>query len=194
MSPLPAEFTNRRRDRAEPAPGEGLVYWHMLVGGYPEGVAIAPEAQKRLASFSGLHMTPLIAGPASLISEEKISRMAKSASRLLAGTGPVTVALGEVLYHPEAIVLAATPVTALAPVREAALAATREITGTGGPEESTAQWRPHVTVCYSTSRQPAEPVIAALGRSLPEHRPARRLTSGLTATPAGCARPGCRGR
>lgn len=98
MSPLPAEFTSQWRDRAEPAPGEGLVYWHMLVGDYPEAVTIAGEAQKRLAAFSGLHMTPLkwlhmttlIAGPANRISPESISRMAGSASRLLAGTPPIT--------------------------------------------------------------------------------------------------------
>lgn len=94
--------------------------------------------------------------------------MAGSASRLLASTPPITVTLGKVLYHPEAMVLAAAPATALNPVREAALAATREITGTDGQPENTARWTPHVTVCYSTTRQPAEPIIAALGRSLPE--------------------------
>lgn len=178
MSPLPAEFTDRWQERAEPAPGEGLVYWHMLVGRYPEAVAIAEEARKRLASFSGLHMTPLkwlhmttlIAGPADRISQENIHRMANSASRMLAGTPPVTVTLGKVLYHPEAIVLAAAPATALAPVREAALAATREITGAGGQPEDTTEWAPHVTVCYSMSRQPAGPVITALGRYLPERQ------------------------
>jgi hypothetical protein len=28
-------------------------------------------------------------------------------------------------------------------------------------------WMPHMTLCYSTSQQPAAPVIAALGRELP---------------------------
>jgi 2'-5' RNA ligase len=114
-----------------------------------------------------LHMTTLIAGPDDQIPPEAIRQMAGLASRQLADTPPVTVTLSKVLYHPEAIMLAATPASALAPVRAAALAATREITGAGGQAADLA-WTPHMTVCYSTSRQPAAPVIAALGRYLPE--------------------------
>jgi 2'-5' RNA ligase len=177
MSPMPAEFTDRWRARAEPAPGEGLVYWHMLVGHYPEAAAAAKEAQERLATFQGFHLTPLkwlhmttlIAGPGSQISAKQMQQLAESASRRLADTEPITVALGKVLYHPQAIMLAATPADALAPIREAALAATREVTGTDGEAEDR-PWTPHVTVCYSTSDQPAAPIIAALGRNLPERQ------------------------
>lgn len=114
-------------------------------------------------------MTTLIAGPSDQISPGDIQKMAESASRLLAGTAPITVTLGKILYHPEAIMLAATPATALTPIREAALAATREITGTGGQPENRL-WTPHITICYSTSRQPAGPIVSALGRDLPERR------------------------
>ena len=123
MSPMPAEFTDRWRDRAEPAPGESLVYWHMLVAGYPAEVAMAREAQLRLAPFGGLHMTPLkwlhmttlIAGPADQISSADIEHMTDSASRHLANTAPITVTLGKILYHPEAIMIAASPANALKP-------------------------------------------------------------------------------
>jgi 2'-5' RNA ligase len=177
MSPMPAEFIDRWRDRADQVPGEGLVYWHMLVGEYPEAAAAAQEAQHRLDGFEGFHLTPmkwlhmttLIVGPSDRISAGEMRQLAESASRRLAGIPPITVALGKVLYHPEAIMLAATPADALSPIREAALAATREITGTGGRVE-TKHWSPHVTVCYSTSDQPAGPVIAALGRDLPERQ------------------------
>jgi hypothetical protein len=30
-----------------------------------------------------------------------------------------------------------------------------------------AHWRPHITICYSTSSQPAKPIIDALGTQLP---------------------------
>lgn len=175
MSPMPVEFTDRWQDRPEPAPDEGLVYWHMLVGQHTEVVALARQAQQRLAPFAGLHMTPLewlhmtalIAGPAGEISDDDARRMAAVAARQLAGTGPITVRFGKILYHPEAIMLAAVPPDALAPVRDAARAATREVTGTEGQAAHAEPWTPHVTVCYSTSRQPAGPVIAALGRHLP---------------------------
>lgn len=123
MTPMPAEFTDRWRDRAEPAPGQGLVYWHMLVGQHPEAVAASQDARQRLAPFDGLHLTPLmwlhmttlIAGPSDEISPDHIQQMAKSATRHLAGTPPITVTLGKVLYHPEAIMVAVTPAAALAP-------------------------------------------------------------------------------
>ncbi len=177
MIPMPAEFRNRWRDRAEPAPGEGLVYWHMLVGEHPEAAAAAQEAHQRLGAFDGFHLTPLkwlhmttqVVGPSNQISAEQMQQLAESATRRLAGSPPITVALGKVLYHPEAIMLAATPAEALSPIREAALAATREVVGTDGQVEAR-PWTPHVTVCYSTSDQPAGPVIEALGRNLPEHQ------------------------
>jgi 2'-5' RNA ligase len=177
MSPMPARFTDRWRDRAEPAPGGGLLCWHMLVGEAPEAVAAAREARQRLAAFGGFHLTPLrwlhmttlVVGPSGQVPAGDMQELAGTAARLLAGTAPVTVTLGKVLYHPEAIMLAAVPAEALAPVREAALAATREVTGTGGQAESR-PWTPHITVAYSTSRQSAGPVITALGRNLPERR------------------------
>ena len=63
------------------------------------------------------------------------------------------------------------PASALVPVFEAAQAAALEVTGNPGvtstPGES---WFPHVTLCYSTSQQPAAPIIAALGKSLPPRK------------------------
>jgi len=35
------------------------------------------------------------------------------------------------------------------------------------PNQQPARWRPHITICYSTSRQPAKPIIDALGTRLP---------------------------
>jgi 2'-5' RNA ligase len=177
MSPMPAEFTDRWRDRAEPAPGEGLVYWHMLVGEHPEAAAAAQEAQQRLGAFEGFHLTPpkwlhmttQVVGPSNQITAEQMQQLAELATRRLASTRPITVTLGKVLYHPEAIMLAATPAEALSPIREAALAATREVTGTDGQAE-TRPWTPHITFCYSTSDQPASPIIEALGRTVPERR------------------------
>src|SRR5689334_5254669 len=140
MSGLPAEMTDRWRDRVQPAPGEGLIYWHMLVGLDPNVLALATNVRRRLARFSGLHMTPLawlhmtvlIAGAAKEISADRIQEMAAVASHLLASVPPVTVTVRKILYHPEAITLAARPAEALLPVLEAAREATREVTGSVG--------------------------------------------------------------
>lgn len=179
MSGLPTEMVDRWQDRPEAAPGEGFIYWHMLVGGDPEVVAMAQEAQRRLAGFGGFHMTPLnclhitvlIAGAATEISQEHVHQMAEAASRELTGIVPITVTLGKILYHPEAVMLAVRPADALVPVLEAAKKATEEVMGRPGRSGSKLEsWTPHITIAYSIARQSAGPIISALGRSLPERR------------------------
>jgi 2'-5' RNA ligase len=178
MNGLPAEMIDRWQDRAEPAPGEGLIYWHMLVGTNPDVIALAQEARRKLARFSGLHFTPyawlhmtaLIAGSAREITGEQIRQMASVASRLLADIPPPTMTAGKILYHPEAIMLAAQPAEALLPVLEAVREATQAVTGSKGRAGNKLPWTPHITIAYSTARQPAEPIITALGRALPERK------------------------
>jgi hypothetical protein len=113
----------------------------------------------------------LIAGSAGKITGEQIRQMASIASRLLADIPPPTVTVGKILYHPEAIMLATRPAEALVPALHAVQDATREVTGSPGRSGNKLQsWTPHITIAYSTERQPAGPIIAALGRSLPERK------------------------
>jgi 2'-5' RNA ligase len=175
MSPIPDRMIDRWENRVDQAPGEDRIYWHMLVGEHPQVAALAQTAQERLAGFSGLHMTPLkwlhitalIAGSASDITGSQLDQMADSAAQLLAGTPPITVTVGKILYHPEAIMLAARPGDSLTPVREAAQASTHRATGTHGQTGNRSPWTPHITLCYSTADQPADPIITALGHELP---------------------------
>jgi 2'-5' RNA ligase len=178
MNALPAEMIDRWQDRAEPAPGEGLLYWHMLVGTDPDVIALVQEARRKLAQFSGLHFTPyawlhmtaLIAGSAGEVTGEQIRQMASVAGRLLADLPAPTVTVGKIVYHPEAIMLAAQPAEALLPVLEAVREATQAVTGNPGRAGSKLPWTPHITIAYSTARQPADAIIAALGRSLSERK------------------------
>ena len=173
MSPLPVQFTDRWRDHSGRLSYEDAVCWHLLLGDHPAVRAAVAGAQQRLARFGGMYMTParwlhvtvLLAGPAAAISEDDRDRMLATAQAALAGTAPVTVTLGRVLYHPEGIALGVAPAGALAPVLAAAQTATREVTGTDG--SGGAAWTPHLTISYSTRDQPSAPVIAELGKSLP---------------------------
>jgi 2'-5' RNA ligase len=90
--------------------------------------------------------------------------------RRVADVPPVTVTFGKIRYHPEAIMLAARPAEELVPVLEAAKHATREVTGNPGRAGNKLPWTPHVTIAYSSARQPAGPIIEALGQSLPERK------------------------
>jgi 2'-5' RNA ligase len=172
---LPDQLTDRWQDRPEPPPGEGVVSWHMLMRDYPEVVDMARQAQQLLAGFDGLHMTPLrwlhittlLAGPAADFSPDQLRLMTETAADLLATTPPAAVSLGRILFHPEAIMFGVTPAETLTAIYDAARSATYRVTGKHAPDSPPARWRPHVTICYSTSSQPAKPIIEALGTQLP---------------------------
>ena len=176
MSPLPAQFTDRWGDRREGLSYEDSVCWHLLLGSDARVRTAAADAQRRLARFGGMHMTPvrwlhvtvLLAGPAAAITRDDIGEMLARARAHLAGTTPVTVTLGRFLYSREGIALAVSPASALSPVLAAARAATREVTGTSGSAGDVASaLMPHLTICYSTGEQAAAPVIAELGKAIP---------------------------
>jgi 2'-5' RNA ligase len=173
---LPELMTDRWARRADPAPGQRTLYWHVLMRDYPQVGELASQARHRLAPFRGLHMTPPewlhmtthVAGPADQYTDQQMQHMTAVASDYLADVPPITVSLGKILYHPEAIMLAVTQVGDLTPIRAAALAATKAVAGPVHDEE--AGWTPHVTLCYTTAQQPAIPIITALGTHLPERQ------------------------
>ncbi|MFG2002129.1 2'-5' RNA ligase family protein [Spirillospora sp. NPDC048911] len=177
MSQLPVQMRDRWLNRTEASPGTGTIYWHILLGGNPDVRSIAQSAQERLAQFEGLHMTPLdwlhmtvlVTGSTTEITHDQMETMVALASDSLADVAPVTVKLGPVLYHPEAIMLGVHPQESLRPVLRAAQAATRTVTDRAGRSTSgPGEWVPHMTLCYSTANQPARPLIESLGLALPE--------------------------
>lgn len=176
MSPLPATMRDRWQNRAEPSSGQGTVYWHILLHDHPQVRATARVAQERLSHFNGFHMTPakwlhmttLIAGSTEEISPEQMTTMLTEAQKVLSVIQPITVTLGRVLYHPEAIMIGIRPEGALEPILKAAQHATHKATGSEGTiNGSLPSWTPHMTVSYSTTQQPAEPIIGSLGKELP---------------------------
>ncbi|URM97074.1 2'-5' RNA ligase family protein [Actinomadura madurae] len=178
MSPLPKQMINRWQNREEPGPDQGTIYWHILLGDQPEARNAAQSAQKRLAEFTGLHMPPpewlhittLVVGPTDEITTEQQQDMLTAASELLAELPPVDVTLGRIFYHPEAIAAEVQPAGPLRQIRKAVQTATLKVTGREGHTEGPTQWLPHMTLAYSETEQPAEPLITALGRDLPASR------------------------
>ena len=86
--------------------------------------ALAALARQRLASFAGLQFTPeqwlhatvLMVGLSDGIAAASIDTMIEEARQRLGPVPPVTVSLGPVLYHPEAITLGMQPADALGAV------------------------------------------------------------------------------
>jgi 2'-5' RNA ligase len=176
MSPFPTQMRDRWQNRPEPAHGQGTIYWHILFHDHPQVRALAKKTQDRLSRIGGFHMTPerwlhmttLVVGSTDEISSEQATEMLTDARKRLSEIDPVTVSLGRVLYHPEAIMLGIRPERALDPILEAVRQATLEATGNAGAVNgSFSSWMPHVTVSYSISRQPAEPIISTLGKEVP---------------------------
>jgi 2'-5' RNA ligase len=153
---LPDQMTDRWALRADPSPGQRTLYWHVLMREYPQVGELASQARHRLAPFTGLHMTPPewlhmtthVAGPADQFTDQQMQRMTEAASGYLADVPPITVSLGKALYHPEAIMLAVTPIGDLTPIRAAALTATNDVVS---PADEEPGWAPHITLCYSNS-------------------------------------------
>jgi hypothetical protein len=173
---LPTQMTDRWHDRHKDGSDTGTVYWHMLMGNQPRVTGLAEQAQQRLAPFAAdlhmtphqwLHMTTLAAGPATSFSSQQFQQMTHTAASLLADVPPVTITLGRVLYHPEAIMLGVTPAEALQPIRDAALQATQLAAGVQETNTAPPCWTPHITICYSIADRPARPLIDALGLQLP---------------------------
>jgi 2'-5' RNA ligase len=172
MSPLPVRMADHWGPRADIA-GRAVYHWHMLFGDQPAVHELAALAQRKLDGLPGLdpvplrwlHLTTLVVGFADEVPPPSLDTMLSTARGLLAELEPIGVSLGRVLYHPEAVVLAVEPPTALEPVLSAVAIATREA-GLPG-RTATDPWLPHITVAYSNCTGPAEPVIEAVGRRLP---------------------------
>jgi 2'-5' RNA ligase len=175
MSLLPVRMADRWQDRADPGPGEAQLYWHILMRDQPQVRALAAVARQRLSGFTGLHFTPeqwlhmsvLRVGLTAELAHTEIDAMVTQARRSLQQMSPVTVTLGQVLYHPEAIALGVRSDDHLDDVAQAVRKAATSTIGLSA-DVTASLWIPHVTVAYSTQDQPAGPIIAALGRELPE--------------------------
>lgn len=174
MSPFPARMIDRWERRAEPGPNEGAIYWHILFQDQPQVAGLAQYARGRLATFNGLHMTPLkwlhmttlALGTAETIKPDQRSHLVSEASKHLRSIQPITVTLDRVLYHPEAIMAGTSSPEMLKPIHAAITDATRAVLGKDERTEPPS-WTPHVTLCYSTEEQQAAPLIEALGNKLP---------------------------
>lgn len=170
---------DRWQNRADTPPGKGTVYWHILVGRYPQVRSLAQGIRDRLVDISGLHMTPLdwlhistlVVGSTDQISPDKMQGMLESAATTLKREAPITVTLRRVLYHPEAIMLAVEPSSSLAPMLDAARTASRSVASQDGHTTSgPGAWMPHLTLCYSTAQQEAKPLIDRIGLEVTECR------------------------
>lgn len=191
MSPLPIEMEDHWWQRPGRAPDRELYHWHMLFHDQPGVRALAAQAQERLEGFRGLdmvpaqwlHLTTYVVGFVDELSASGVESMVAETRRLLGDVAPIPVRLGRIYYFSQAVTLAVEPGSALDPVLEAVRAAT----SSAGCDGYTTQdpWLPHVSVAYGNRSGPAAPIIAALGRRLPESEVQLRSVSLVAQTQVG---------
>ena len=112
----------------------------------PEVRALATLAQQRLAHFPGLHFTPpdwlhstvLMVGLWDGIAAASLDEMIKQTRLHLATVPPISISLGRVLFHPEAITLGIQPANALDAVFDAVRVAAQRAAGRPGDAAETA--------------------------------------------------------
>lgn len=177
--PVPSRLTDRWRSRPEPDPGEGLVYWHVLLDQAPHLRERVLDVRRALSGVRGLHLPPpewlhltlMTVCPASALSGSDTTRLLTAAGDRLAGLPAVEAVVEQVLVHAEAIVLRAGPGDMWAGLAAAVAESTMDaLPGWDPAEHLTRPWIPHVTLAYSIADQPAAPAVAAAG---PRVMPAR---------------------
>ena len=174
MSPLPTQMANHWWQRPGRYPGRLLYQWHLAFHDQPKVLELAEIAQARLHSQAGLdmierhllHLTTYIVGFVDEVPMHAVNQMIDDARDRLSRIAPIRVMVGKIGYHPQAVMLLVEPSEALNPTLDAVRSAT-EAAGFEGHTD-TDPWRPHISVSYSHASGPAAPIVAALGRSLPE--------------------------
>ncbi|MEV5574763.1 2'-5' RNA ligase family protein [Spirillospora sp. NPDC052269] len=177
MSPLPDRMTDHWWWRPGVRPGRRLLVWHVLLDDQPDARALVAQCQRLLAGLDGLdlvpeawlHMTTQIVGFADEIPGPEVAAMTAAARARLECLAPISVDLGRLWFHGEAVMLGARPGRALDPVRQAVRTAVAETVTLHQLADEPA-WTPHVSVAYSNSIRPAAPVLDALAEPPAERR------------------------
>ncbi|HEY3734232.1 MAG TPA: 2'-5' RNA ligase family protein [Streptosporangiaceae bacterium] len=130
---------------------------------------LAMDCQGKMANLPGLdliprewlHLTVQGIGFTDEIPAADLGALTSASRKRLAALEPVTVALGPVFVHDEAVVLPAKPATALTPVRDHLREAVASVLGPGRVRDGDG-WVPHVSVAYSDGTGSATRIIEAL--------------------------------
>ncbi|MEU7612321.1 2'-5' RNA ligase family protein [Micromonospora sp. NPDC049204] len=146
---------------------------HFVMGGCANLVELVRRYQDELRRFPGLdlipgdwlHLTMQGVGFVDEVTYEQVTRIERAIRERIALVPVPLVTFHQPVVRPEAIYLPAAPSAPIAAVRHAVRAAIADVLGADNVEQAPEHvqgYRPHVSVAYSNSAQPAEPIAAAL--------------------------------
>lgn len=150
--------------------GRSFYTWHVTFENQPEAeqlvAAYAPvlEQLPQLdpVPLCWLHLTMQGVGFMDEIDRTDVEHIVDAARKRCADLDPFTVTIGPAHVDPETIQMPVRPVEPLVTVRRAIRAAIGDVWGADNVPEAADGYRPHVSLGYSNSAGPAEPIAAAL--------------------------------
>jgi 2'-5' RNA ligase len=150
--------------------GRSFYTWHVTFAEQAEAARLVADYAPVLAELPvldpvplrWLHLTMQGIGFTDEVSRGDVDRIISAAQKRCADLEPFAVTIGPANVDPETIQMPVRPVEALAVVRQAIRDAIGDVWGQDNVPEQAEGWRAHVSLGYSNSAGPAEPVAAAL--------------------------------
>jgi 2'-5' RNA ligase len=164
--------------------GRSFYTWHLTVGDDPEVRQLAADYAELLGKLPmldpvptrWLHLTTQGVGFTDEVDQADLERIITATRARCAGLAPITVMLGPARFDPEGFYLPVTPLDPLVELRDALRDAIGDVWGSENVPESAAGFRPHVTLGYSNSAGPAEPISEAFS-GYPQHAALTTITT-----------------
>jgi 2'-5' RNA ligase len=117
--------------------------------------------------FNGLHLTTQGIGFTDEVTTADVNAIVDRTRRHCADIEPFTVTVGPALIEPETVKMLAQPAEPIINVRRALRRAVADIWGHDHVPETMDGFRPHISLAYSNSAGPAEPVQTVLAATEP---------------------------
>lgn len=150
--------------------GTRFYTWHLTFDGRAGVHQLVDQYQSALAGFDGLdliprrwlHVTMQGVGHVDQVDDQQIDRVVAAVRTRLAELDPVMITFHRPVVRPEAIALPALPAAQVNRLRDSIRTALAEVLGAANVPEDSDGYQPHLSLAYSSGRQPAAPIIAAL--------------------------------
>lgn len=152
-------------DRPDWPPGRTAYYWYLDFTGHTEVRELASRCQRVVAgehfdpvAADGLHMTLAKVAFADEIDQAGLNRVARTASRAVAGFGVMSLTIGPLAGSRGALSFSAAPRAVVDDLRAALVQATHDA-GYTARADTADLFRPHVGIAYCNRTTNARPII-----------------------------------
>ena len=150
--------------------GRKFYAWHLTFDDAPDLHRLAREYAPALdilgldvIPVQWLHLTMQGVGFTDEVPSAEIDAIAEAAQRRLANLAPFEITLGPTVTEPEVVRLQVAPAKSVAQVRLAVRASIADVWGVERVPEEESDFTPHVSLAYSKSDGPAQPIRRAAG-------------------------------